>query len=297
VKFIEVNGVLYPITWTSVTNWTLNLPLYAGINSLVVQGVDNSGLRRTNYADTITVTNSGPGALLPVVINEWMADNKGPGGLPDPADGLFQDWFELFNPNTGPVNLSGFSLTDTLSTPTKWQIPTNVFISGRGFLLVWADNTISQNPARGGTNIDLHANFQLSNGGEAVGLFSPGGVLQHTVVFGQQVQNISQGLFPDGDTNTIYSLTNWTPRAANTLGGLSQPQVRTAVVSGGIITLEYDVLPGRAYQLQFKDDLAAPFWAVVPAASAVRAAGPALTITVTVESEVPRRFYRVVLLH
>ena len=296
VRFIEIDGVRYPLTWTIITNWTLTLPLYSGINSLVVQGVDRAGLRRTNFTDTITVTNNGPGALLPVVINEWMVDNRGPGGLIDAADGLFQDWFELFNPNGVAANLSGFHLTDTLNTPTKWQIPTNVFISARGYLLVWADNNVSQNPTAGGTNVALHANFQLSNGGEAIALYSPGGVLQHSVTFGAQSQNISQGLFPDGNTNATHSMTNWTPRTANTLAGLIPPQLHSFNVAGGVATLELTVMPGRTYQLQFKDDLASPTWTPAPLGTAVRANGPTLIMNDLLDGAVSNRFYRVVLL-
>ena len=294
VKFIEINGVLHPITWTSVTNWTLNLPLYAGTNSLVVQGVDNAGLRRTNFTDTITVTNSGPGTLLPVIINEWMADNRGPGGLADPADGLFQDWLELFNPNANAANLSGFYLTDNLSLPTKWQIPAGTVIAPRGFLLAWADNQTNQNGLSPGG--DLHTSFQLNNGGEAIGIYSPNGVLQHAVVFGSQLQNISKGLFPDGDTNALYSMTNWTPRAANTLAGLIRPQLQSFNVAGGVATLELTVMPGRTYQLQFKDDLAYPTWIPAPLGAALRANGPTLIMNDPLNGSLSNRFYRVVLL-
>jgi hypothetical protein len=203
VKEIQVNGVSYPITWTSTTAWSLRVPLLNGPNQLAAQGVDRNGVRLTNAVDAITITNSGPGAPLPVVINEWMADNAAPNGLADPADGLFQDWFELFNPNTNAVNLTGFFLTDNLSQPTKWQIPLGTTISSRGFLLVWADNEPEQNATN--TNGHLHAPFQLNNGGEVIGLFSPAGVAQHIVVFDAQFQNVSQGLFPDGTTNTFTS--------------------------------------------------------------------------------------------
>src|SRR5207244_8658104 len=139
------------------------------------QGVDNAGRRLANAVDTIVVTNSGPLALKPIVINEWMADNAGPGGVPDPADGLFQDWFELFNPNPTPVELSGLHLTDNLSVPDKWPIPVNTYISGLGFLLVWADGDTTQNAVGGGTNVDLHAPFRLSGNSEAIGLFAADG--------------------------------------------------------------------------------------------------------------------------
>ena len=167
---------------------------FAGNNFLQVQGLDNAGNPRPNASDTITVINSGAGALLPVIINEWMADNAAPSGHADPADGLFQDWFELFNPNTNAINLSGYCLTDDLLTPAKWRIPTNTLITPRGFLFVWADNQTNQNSAVPGR--DLHAPFQLSAGGETVGLYTPDGITQQSAVkFGPQTQNVSQGFF------------------------------------------------------------------------------------------------------
>jgi hypothetical protein len=286
VKTIEVNGVTYPLTWSSTTAWTLTVPLYGGTNLLVVQGVDNYGNRLTNRADTIVVTNSGPSALHPVIINEWMADNAGPNGFVDPADGAFQDWFELFNPNTNSVNLGGFYLTDNLAQPMKWQVPSGTIIGARAFLLVWADNQPEQNA--GSSDGSLHAGFQLSNNGEAVGLFSAGGVLQHAVVFGEQFENISQGLFPDGYTNAFHSMTNWTPRFPNTLAdALSLTAIS---LDGGIVTLSWRAIPGRLYRVEFKGELDGPEWtqlgndvtAVDGTASITDAAAPGT-----------RRFYRV----
>src|SRR5205823_3642390 len=110
------------LTWTTLTNWSLTLPLATGTNYIIVQGYDAQSLLLTNDFDSITITNLGPGAPLPVVINEWMADNASPDGFPDPLDGSFKDWFELFNPNTNAFNLSGFCLTDDLAVTTKWHI-------------------------------------------------------------------------------------------------------------------------------------------------------------------------------
>jgi len=285
VKTIEVNGVAYTPTWVSATGWTLTVPLYGGTNLLVIQGVDNYGNRRTNVQDTIVVTNTGPSALEPVIINEWMADNAAPDGFPDPADGLYQDWFELFNPNTNAVNLAGFYLTDNLSQPRKWQVPTGTIIAPRDFLLVWADNEPEQN---GPESLGLHTGFQLNNDGEVIGLFSPGGVAQHIVVFGAQTQNVSEGLFPDGVTNAFHSMTNWTPRAANTLSG---PLSITAMTFQGVtVTLTWSAVPGRTYIVHFKDRLEAPEWTPLPA---IRAAGDTATIIDTL-SPVARRFYRIV---
>jgi hypothetical protein len=169
-----------------------------------------------------------------------MADNAGPFGFADPADGFFQDWFELYNPNTNAVNLAGSYLTDNLSQPTKWQIPLGTVIGPQDFLLVWADNQPGQN---GNANGHLHAAFQLNNGGEVIGLFSPGGVAQHIVVFDQQIQNVSQGLFPDGNTNTYYFMTNATPRGPNTLGG--PLQFTTISITPGGVILSWSTIGGH----------------------------------------------------
>jgi len=287
VKTVEVNGVPYPITWVNATNWIITVPLGEGGNLLAVQGIDNYGHRMPNALDAITVTNTGPSALQPVIINEWMADNAGPNGLSDPADDLFQDWFELFNPNTNGLNLSGYYLTDNLSQPTKWRIPTNAVIGARGFLLVWADNETHQNTGLPAS--DLHAGFQLDADGEAIGLFAPNGVTpQSTVLFGSQVENISQGLFPDGATNVFYFMTP-TPRAANTL---SAPLPLVEISFNAVeVTLIWNALPGRTYRVEYKDDLSAPAWSFL--GDSIEAVGTS-AFARDIVAVVSHRFYRIV---
>jgi hypothetical protein len=286
VRTIEINGVAYPITWTTTTAWSIQLPLLAGVNSLVVQGLNPTGVRLSNAVDTITITNTGAGALLPVLINEWMADNAGPEGLADPLDGLYQDWIELFNPNTNPVSLGNFYLTDTLNQPGKWRIPVGTVIPANGFLLVWADNETVQN-ASYTLNGQLHAGFQLSSEGETLALLSPGLVVQHAVIFGPQTENVSQGLFPDGATNVFYSMTNWTPLAENTL---ALPLKVTEIVrAGSTVTLSAEAIPGRQYRLEFKDDLAETEWQIL--GGPLLAPGAVLTIIDNTAGG-GQRFYR-----
>jgi len=233
------------------------VPLFAGTNLLNIRGIDNYARILSNAFDTITVTNTGPGALARVVINEWMADNKSPGGVPDPADGAFPDWFELFNPNTAEVNLSGYYLTDNFSQPAKWRIPTNTIIAPRGFLVVWADGQTTQNSGVPGTQ--LHASFQLNNGGEVIGLYAPDGLTaQWTVDFGNQYPNASQGYYPDGNTNSLYFMTDFTPGAPNHLPAAMR--ITAISLAEGIITLNWTSIPGRTYRLEFKNELAGAEW-------------------------------------
>jgi hypothetical protein len=153
-------------------------------------------------------------------------------------------------------NLSGYCLTDDFSNTTKWRIPTNTIIPAHGFLLVWADNKTNLNGLS--TNGDLHANFQLSKDGESIGLFTPDGVTaQSTIVFGSQMQNISQGRYADGPNGTIYFMGNFTPRAANVLPAL---QFTAISVTNGIANLSWAAVPAETYRLQYKTNLADALW-------------------------------------
>lgn len=289
VRDFQVNGLTVLVTWLSLTNWILTVPLPAYTNLLVVQGVDNAGSNITSALDSIMVTNTAVPARLPVVVNEWMSDNAGAGGYPDPVDGAYKDWFELYNPNAAPVSLSGFFLTDTLTDPTKWTIPTNTVIAGHGFMLVWADSKTNLN-GQGG---DLHANFQLSKNGEAIGLFASDGTPQHTVTFGLQYQNVSQGLFPDGNPSAIYFMTNWTPRAANQLGAPPSPGISgLTLLPGGNISFDIAALVNRNYRVEYNGDLATPAW--IPL-STNRAVNGVIIITDN-PTGLAQRFYRVLLL-
>lgn len=303
VRDIEINGLVFGVTWTSMTNWMVNLPLPFNTNYITVQGLSNDGTRLTNALDSIVITNTSAPAFMPVVINEWMADNASPGGFADPADGSYQDWFELYNPNNFPVNLSGYFLTDNLGIPNKFTVPTNTYVPALGFRLVWADNQTNQNGM--GTNGDLHANFQLSNNGEAIGLYAPDGTPQHIIVFGPQFENVSQGLYADGNTNAIYLMTNFTPRAANYLppppgpiappGKAVPPQLTlTGKLPDGSLLFEFSTTPGWTYRVEFKSELGGTAWTALTAD--VVATGASLTFTDTPENAA-QRFYRVIVVH
>jgi hypothetical protein len=142
-----------------------------------------------------------------------MADNTIT--LADPADGRFQDWFELYNPGTNVVDLGGYYLTDTLTNLFQFRIPSagRYLVPPRGFLLVWADNEPSQNTT---TDPNLHVNFKLNKAGEAIGLFAADGTAIDAITFGPQESDVSQGRYPDG-APSIFRMPNATPRLPNML--------------------------------------------------------------------------------
>ncbi|MFC1636482.1 CotH kinase family protein, partial [Planctomycetota bacterium] len=143
-----------------------------------------------------------------LAINEFMASNSA--FLQDPQD-QYDDWIEIHNYSPIATDIGGMYLTDDMTVPTKWRIPETdpvlTTIPAGGFLLIWADGDIS--------DAGLHANFRLSAGGEEISLFDiDGATLMDSIVFGEQVTDLSYGRFPDaGETLRFFGLP--TPGAAN----------------------------------------------------------------------------------
>jgi hypothetical protein len=126
-----------------------------------------------------------------LVINEFMASNSS--SIQDPQ-GQYDDWVEIYNFGSSPINVGGMYLTDDLSFPTKWQIPNNnpseTVITGGQYILIWADGDTG--------DTGLHANFKLDANGEEIGLFDEDGqTLIDSVIYSKQTTDISYGRYPD----------------------------------------------------------------------------------------------------
>lgn len=76
------------------------------------------------------------------------------------------DWIELHNRGSGPVSLSGWSLTDDPEEPAKWIFP-SVFMPPGGYLVVQASG-LNLRPTDG---TPLHTNFELASDGEFLALY------------------------------------------------------------------------------------------------------------------------------
>lgn len=143
-----------------------------------------------------------------VYINELMATNA-----TDTTDtaGEFEDWFEIYNPNTYEVNLAGYWLTDNQANPMKYQVPLDrpdsTIIEAGGYLLFFADEQQSE-----GWN---HVNFRLSNQGESLTLLSPDGFTQaDQIEFGVLQTDTSYGRLTDGSPEWVL-FTETTPEYSN----------------------------------------------------------------------------------
>jgi hypothetical protein len=155
------------------------------------------------------VTGSNPwAAAAQLRINELMASNVS--FIEDPAEaGAFEDWFEIYNPGTSAVNMSGIYLTDLMQDPTRWQVPQGVIIPAGGYLMFWADS----DPSQGSTHVD----FKLDADGEELALYnSDGTTLIDAIVYPSQLENFSYGRRPDTIFDWIAYDTS-TPGAATRL--------------------------------------------------------------------------------
>jgi len=139
VDAIWINGVAYPLTWTSLNNWTVTLPLVNGTNNLSVVGVDRNGRPITGDSNSVSVVYNGNNASPAgqVVINEIMYN---------PA-AVNAQFVELYNNSTNTAfDLSGWQLQGSAYTFPNGSIiaPTNY--------LVLAANGVAFAGAYGATN-------------------------------------------------------------------------------------------------------------------------------------------------
>ena len=131
-----------------------------------------------------------------VVINEWLADAAVLAG---------QDFIELYNPGTLPVDIGLGFLTDNPSDwPQRHQIRQLTSVAPGAYLSFTADG----DPDPG------HVDFKLDALQGEIGFFDPDGVLVDNVVYGPQRTDVSEGRTPNGAL-TIAFFTQPTPGGPN----------------------------------------------------------------------------------
>ena len=145
-------------------------------------------------------------------INEFMPDNVTTvAEMVDFSD--FDDWIELYNDSSMPVDISGYHLTDNPNLRFRWAFPAGTVIPGKGHLLVWADGvdqvpgvtlTRSYWPFDLFTTQNYHANFKLATEGEFVGLYNTHGARIDGVEYGLQQSDVSFGRVADGADTWRY---------------------------------------------------------------------------------------------
>ncbi len=168
--------------------------------------------RQQFFAVTPGAPNKNTHPALQVFVNEWMSGNTRT--ITDPADGLFDDWFELYNASTTSADLSGYFLANNITNKFQFQIPVGYIVPAHGFLLVWADKEAKQNSS---SSPDLHTNFRLPKGGAEIGLYASDGSTVDLISYHSQPNDLATGRCPDGGSQ-IHDFATATPRGPNQCG-------------------------------------------------------------------------------
>ena len=162
--------------------------------SLVLKDAANTPANLTSKyyswgSSTIFGGTPGTGDFTPagVIINEVLAN----------SNGVVSDSIELFNPTAGPIDISGWFLSDAGGNLLKFEIPSGTVL-GAGQYIVFDESDFNPTPATPAAN-----HFALSaSSGDEVYLVIPdgsGGVSEFvdSVEFGASFNNRSFGRIPD----------------------------------------------------------------------------------------------------
>ena len=162
VRTITINGVAFPVTWTSVSNWTAQVALASAINSLTVRGLDAQGNPASGATATINVNYTGvvESPQDKLIINEIMYNPA----VPDAS------FVEVYNNSTNSAfDLSGWHLSGA-----GFQFPGGAVISPGGYLVVAGDR-VAFAAAYSRTNAVVgEFGGRLENNGETLRLIKPG---------------------------------------------------------------------------------------------------------------------------
>jgi hypothetical protein len=176
-----------------------DLSIGRGIMLALIPGVDEVWRLQSPTIGNMN-GNAQLGSTDSLRINEWMAAN---------TSGA--DWFELYNPDALPVDLSGLILTDDPSIAGLSNAPVAPlsFIAGKGWVQFIADGQLSEGRD--------HVGFEIDAAGELLRVYAPNFLIIDTVSFGAQTADVSQGRLPDGAANIVSFPTTPTPEESNYL--------------------------------------------------------------------------------
>src|SRR5437016_10082861 len=152
----------YPVTWTSVTNWSLNVPLSAARNTLAIQAYDIHGNLLSNYTATVSVQYTGAVEQPQdhIVINEIMYHPVVPGA----------EFVELYNHSPDFT----FELSNYRFNGLDYSFSEGVTMAPNTFVVLAKDRGVFAATYSGSIPIAGEFNAQLDNGGETLTLIKPG---------------------------------------------------------------------------------------------------------------------------
>ena len=129
--------------------------------------------------------------LTPVRINEVSASNS----IYVNEQFKRNDWLELYNTTSSPIDVEGMYLTDNIKSPKKYMITkgsteTSTIIPAHGYLVIWCDKLETES--------QLHASFKLDNNSGNLMLTAADESWSDQFVYTRHNGDESVGRYPDG---------------------------------------------------------------------------------------------------
>jgi len=127
VALIWINGVAYPLTWTSLIDWTIAVPLASGTNLFKAVGVGINGQPIADDSNNVSVVYSGSNTSPAgqIAINEIMYDPLVPGA----------QFVELYNNSTN----TAFDLSNWQLQGAGYTFPAGSILTPTNFLVLVAN--------------------------------------------------------------------------------------------------------------------------------------------------------------
>ena len=129
--------------------------------------------------------------LTPVRINEVSAQNS----IYVNEQFKRNDWLELYNTTSSPIDVEGMYLTNNLNKPTLYKITkgsteTSTVIPAHGYLIIWCDKLETES--------QLHATFKLDNNSGTLMLTAADESWSDQFAYTRHEGDQSVGRYPDG---------------------------------------------------------------------------------------------------
>jgi hypothetical protein len=170
VKTILINGIAYPLTWTSVTGFRIAVPLSPGVNSLSVVGIDIHGQPISGASNVVSVVYNGSSSspVGQVIINEILFNPILPGA----------EFLELYNNST----ITTFDLSGWQFKGLSYTFPSGSLLAPNSYLVLAAN--AAAYAATYGATTPLFDSFAgtLQTDGETLTLVQPGLTASNDVV-------------------------------------------------------------------------------------------------------------------
>lgn len=204
-----------------------------------------------------------------IVINEVQVKNN---TTYADESGEFDDWIEIFNPTSSPIDLAGYFISNNLSDSLKWQIPaTNpakTTVPANGFLVLWADDDICQ-----GEN---HLNFKLKETDQLVLMYSDAVTEIQELTF--NIVSIDKSYGAETDASSTYVIfDDPTPNFSNNLSQINEQETE----------LDISVFPnpttGMLHISPLKIENSSPKWSVLDVTGKLIVSGTGLELDITKE--------------